>query len=411
MSDQKAEEISIQAASAFSPRSPVNVLDLFAGRYDEIRALVDSVAQAGLHIVVFGERGVGKSSLANILSPVLTVMDKRTPRLVVKVNAHQGDSFASVWIKSFDEVIWERETPRVWFNKTQGVETVSLREAFQISAEVTIDQVVRVLSRLPNSVWVFDEFDRLPRKHAAQFTDLIKTLSDNAASATIVLVGVAETLDGLIKDHASIRRALVQIQMPRMSMPELRQVLEKAGKVLGMTFDHSASDRVARISQGLPHYTHLVGLHSARHACLRRSFKISIKDVEQGLEQAVQQADHTIASTYATATHSAHTSALYSDVLLACAITACTVAEESMGYFQAVSIQGPLESILKRPVQIATFNSHLTDFASDKREKILERTGAARGYRYRFRDPLMPPFVIMKGLSAGKITAEKLDTI
>ncbi len=53
---------------AFSPGAPVQERDLFAGRIEQLRALVDSVQQRGRHAIVFGERGVGKTSLANILA-------------------------------------------------------------------------------------------------------------------------------------------------------------------------------------------------------------------------------------------------------------------------------------------------------------------------------------------------------
>jgi Cdc6-like AAA superfamily ATPase len=411
MTREEAETKSLQAAKVFSPRSPVSTFDLFAGRYSQIRSLVDSVAQAGLHVAVFGERGVGKSSLANIIDPILKVMDPETNRLVVKVNADANDTFASVWLKAFDEVVWEVNKPIIWYTRSNDTESVTLRQALSVSDAPSIDDVRKVLTRLPHSVFVFDEFDRLPRKHAAQFTDLIKVLSDNAVSATVIVVGVASTLDGLVRDHASISRSIVQIPMPRMSKPELDQILQKAGSGLGMAFEQAASDRITRMSQGLPHYTHLVGLQSVRNACQRLSFRVSVSDVQSGFDAAVKLADHTVASQFATAVHSAHSIALYADVLLACAIAACSAPDGSMGYFQAASVVEPLRRILGRPVQIATFNGHLTEFSSDKRDRILERTGESRAYRYRFRDPLMPPYVIMKGIANNKIDAGGVEKL
>ena len=53
---------------AFSPGSPVQERDLFSGRGSQIASLEDAVNQRGKHGIVFGERGVGKTSLANVLS-------------------------------------------------------------------------------------------------------------------------------------------------------------------------------------------------------------------------------------------------------------------------------------------------------------------------------------------------------
>lgn len=411
MTEDDANQRAMKAATVFSPRTPVSTRALFAGRWKQMNALIDAVAQPGLHAVVFGERGVGKSSLANIIRPLLDVVDKSTQHLVVKVNAHQGDSFASVWVKAFDEITFTQDKPGLAFSRTTEQIQVPLREALGVGDEPSVDVVRKVLARLPGSVFVIDEFDRLPRKYSAPFTDLIKALSDHAIASTVVLVGVAETVDGLVKEHSSIPRALVQIPMPRMSTAELKEILLKAGETLGMTFEEDAAARIARMSQGLPHYTHLVGQYSVRRACERRSFSVSLADVEGGFGDAVKQADHTIAVMYSNATHSAHSTAIFSPVLLACAIAACRAPDDQMGYFQAVDVVEPLSAILKRGVQIATFNGHLTEFSSEKRGRVLTRTGTERAYRYRFADPLLLPYVVIRGIASGQVSAETVETL
>ncbi len=67
--------------------------------------------------MIFGERGVGKTSLANVISPLLLFMEEKAitkgllPRLVVKVNANSDDTFATIWKRSLDEVILIDNTP------------------------------------------------------------------------------------------------------------------------------------------------------------------------------------------------------------------------------------------------------------------------------------------------------------
>lgn len=376
-----------------------------------MNAVVDAVAQTGLHVALFGERGVGKSSLANIIQPLLEIMDEKADHIVVRVNVHQSDTFASAWAKAFEEVVIENEVPILGFTRKSETNRQSLKVAWGISDSPSIDEVRRVLAQLPGSVFVFDEFDRIPKKQVGQFADLIKSLSDAAIESTVILVGVSDTVDGLIKEHTSIPRALVQIHMPRMSVSELKEILLKASESLGMQFEEEASSRIARMSQGLPHYTHLVGQHAVREACQRRSFLITTSDVDKGFSIAVKQADHTIAETYGTATHSAHSTAIFGEVLLACAIAACNTPDYALGYFQAVDVSDPLSEILGRTVQIATFNSHLTEFCSDKRAKTLDRTGSPRQYRYRFRDPLLPPYIVIRGVSEKTIEADRVEML
>lgn len=56
-----------QASAVFTPAVPISSDSLFAGRSTQISKLVDAINQRGQHAVLFGERGVGKTSLANVL--------------------------------------------------------------------------------------------------------------------------------------------------------------------------------------------------------------------------------------------------------------------------------------------------------------------------------------------------------
>jgi MoxR-like ATPase len=55
----------------FTPYEPISSIDLFFGRLDEVQRIINSILTPGQHAVLFGERGVGKSSLANVSSELL----------------------------------------------------------------------------------------------------------------------------------------------------------------------------------------------------------------------------------------------------------------------------------------------------------------------------------------------------
>jgi ABC-type uncharacterized transport system fused permease/ATPase subunit len=59
---------SFEASQLFSPSAPINEHELFAGRGSEIRKVLEAVTERGKHVVLFGERGVGKTSLSQIFS-------------------------------------------------------------------------------------------------------------------------------------------------------------------------------------------------------------------------------------------------------------------------------------------------------------------------------------------------------
>ena len=134
------------------------------------------------------------------------------------------------------------------------------------------------------------------------------------------------------------------------------------------------------------------------------------ESVFQALKDAVKQAEQTVTERHALAVHSAHRDALYRQVLLACAITAAQ-AHDALGYFNPGSVAGPLNVILGRDVEIATFNNRLNEFSKQSRGPVLERIGQPRAYRYRFCDPLLVPFAFMDAVASGLIASEKLTAL
>src|ERR1700685_4592116 len=109
---EKADLLAAKAIDVFKPRTPITVRELFAGRWGELTTIRDAARQAGLHVVVYGERGVGKTSLANVVRPTIWALDNYgkedapSDRLVVTCVANSMDTFASIWHKLFAEVQW-----------------------------------------------------------------------------------------------------------------------------------------------------------------------------------------------------------------------------------------------------------------------------------------------------------------
>jgi len=48
-------------------------------------------------------------------------------------------------------------------------------------------------------------------------------------------------------------------------------------------------------------------------------------------------------------------------------------------------------------------------FCEESRGRILHKEGEKRKFRFRFRNPLMQPLIIMKGLSEGRISKYTLS--
>ena len=88
------------AGTIFDPKSPIDDEKLFAGRIEQINDVLEAVYQRGGHAVIFGERGVGKTSLAKII-------DKKVAPIIGKlrvnfVSCGRNDDFYTIWGNAFN---------------------------------------------------------------------------------------------------------------------------------------------------------------------------------------------------------------------------------------------------------------------------------------------------------------------
>ncbi len=404
ITDKEWQDLDIKAGTVFTPTRPINQRDVFAGRLSQIRRVIDAVLQAGQHAIIFGERGVGKTSLANVISQF--TVSKGTIIAPV-VNCDATDTFSRLWHKIFRRIGGVRTVTPPGLTAQETTEPYSATDLLK-HERIRPDDVERVLGIISEDalvILIVDEFDRLKKVPRRIFADTIKALSDHAVNATIVLVGVADSVDQLIDEHQSVERALVQIPMPRMSPAEIASILVNGLKQLEMTIEDDARKRIGLLAQGLPHYAHLMGLHATRAAIDARSTVVKADNVSTAIRTAIADAQQSIRSAYVAAIVSARKDNLFGDVLLACALAKTN----ELGYFAAQDVRERLCEIRNRDYKIATFAQHLSDFSGPKRDFILTKKGPMRRIRYRFTDPLMQPFVLMQGSASGKVAPQQLE--
>jgi hypothetical protein len=188
--------------------------------------------------------------------------------------------------------------------------------------------------------------------------------------------------------------------MPR---TELREIVLRGTQRLTLSVDTGALDRITGLSQGLPYYTHLLGLYASRQAIDRQSKVITYSDVLDSIRIALDRSQQSIKNAYYEATKSPRPENLFRQVLLACALAET----DEFGYFTAAAVRDPISMIMNDSYDITRFAGHLNSFSSD-RGPVLQKTGVERKYRYRFLNPLLQPYVIMIGLRDKLISDTQL---
>lgn len=390
---------------AFRPSGPVTDANLFAGRLEQLASVAEAVTGVGQHVVIYGERGVGKTSLASVSS----LLQRGRGAVTMRVNCDPSDNFASLWRKVTDELVLEQASGDADYARR-------LREPAERAADVLLeaDEVgpsqvrlaTRHLSNAGQVVVVFDEFDQLAdRETKTMFSNTIKLLSDNVETTTLVAVGVADSVHELIAGHESIARALVQVQMPRMALGELRQIIDDGLARLDLTITDDAAYEAVIIPQGFPQFAHLLGQEGARQALLHDRGIVGEQDMDEGMRVAASKLEATLTQAYVRATASAR-STTFPDVLLACALASV----DELGFFSPADVRRPYSIITGSGREIAHFNPQLQALAEERGEP-LERVGEPRRRRFRFRDPMMQPYIILRGVADGRVQTQMLRSL
>jgi len=398
-------QLAFDVGSVFTPGAPINERELFAGRLSQVRQIMEAISQRGYHAVLFGERGVGKTSLSNVLAGFLS--DAGKAFLLSRVNCDASDTYTSLWRKALRDIVVTKSRPGIGFTADDIEASHSIVE--MLPEIVTPDDVRRVVTSLARGVIlviVFDEFDRVHDKTiTSSMADTIKSLSDYSVPATILLIGVADSVDELIKEHQSIERALVQIPMPRMSDEEVEEIIQKGLSRLKLTIDPTVMGHMVSLSQGIPYITHLLSLYTVRAALQDNMSHITSEHVGVGITRALEQWQQSIKVAYYEATKSPQPGHIYKEVLLACALAEV----DDLRYFTAASVRKPLRIITDRQYEIPNFAKHLKELSNPVRGQILQRTGEKRRIRYRFASPIQRPYIIMRGFGDKIITKAMLD--
>lgn len=389
LSPEDAAAKRFEANQLFTPSAPIAVAEMFAGRQEQAGKIVDAIGERGRHIVLYGERGVGKSSMAQIIGFFIPSGPRRVRH--IRVQAFPGDTFSTVSKRIFSEIHFEADLG-------EGHKGYTVSQFYP--GEVTIDNFLLEMKQFTEAeipVIIVDEFNELDDEDASIiFSNIIKALSDSGSNVTIFLVGVADDVTDLLQRHESIERCTEQILMPRMSIPERKDVLEYRLTRLGMTIHGDGKWKIINLSKGLPAYVHALGKHATFSALKDGRNNILESDVDTAITEVIKGSQQTLKDAYEAATRSNNSRALFKHVLTACALAKV----DDAGFFVPAAVREPLSAILKRKVEIATFQDTLRDFA-EKRGRILDRVGTDRSFRFRFSKPAMQPYVIMRGISEG----------
>ncbi len=384
---------------AFRPYAPIDLPEFFAGRTREIQRLEAEVAAPGRHVAIYGERGVGKTSLAQLASFFLRRNEDDTHFVRCEKTSTFDDLFADVLASAGIEVTlngMESDGERhagmtlgpLGFSASRRIRRTFKKIAAgrQISPRLLLDQFAQ-----REGLIIIDEYDRVRDSPThTRMAELLKQFSDAASRTRIILVGVAESVSQLVGEHESLGRSLAQIKLERMSDEELSQIISKAEEHLRLSFRSEIKRRIVRLADGFPYFVHLIGRHAAQAAgaeLLRNpGARLVVAEDEyiKGLSEALANAEHSLSEQYSAATVTTRRPSQKFTLIL----WAMALSDERE--VQVKDLAKNMSFFIGQEVKPGSFNWNLGQLASPARGSVLTKV---REGCYKFSNPLMRPFV------------------
>jgi Cdc6-like AAA superfamily ATPase len=278
--------IRLKLRSAFTPSQPVVDPRMFAGRGELLQHMIGSLEDQKLHLVLYGQRGIGKTSLLHMLADAA-----RGARYIVHcascgATSNFEETFRAaaqdiplLFHSGFGPTTEESEGGSTFADLLPAGE-FSPRHFGELCARLTGTRVLIIL----------DEFDRTDSPDfRRELAELMKTLSDRTVRVQLVIAGVAADLADLIEHIPSIRRNIQAVRVPQMTDAEIREFIATGESATGLTFERAARDLVARIACGSPYFVSLICHHAALAAIDDNRSTVRAGDVAVAVEQSLRE--------------------------------------------------------------------------------------------------------------------------
>lgn len=262
------DEFGAKLSEVVYPSRPIRSVQHLMGRSHEMDIIDRALYQPGRHIFIFGDRGVGKSSLAATAAYQYQSADAAP----IFVSGSVDDTFKTIIANIANQALGRSRTENIKRNESaslewrglkwgSGVEISTLDIATQIQsvgdALELLKQVASIHSEKP--IVVLDEFDTIKEQSERnKFAALLKQLGDQSINLKFIFTGIGHSLDDLLGAHQSAFRQLETVELPRLGWEARREIVINAADAFGLSVNSDINWRIAIVSDGFPYYVHLI---------------------------------------------------------------------------------------------------------------------------------------------------------
>jgi len=301
----------VPLGEAFTPTQPKSGRRRLVGRQPELRHILQALLEDRAHVVLYSERGRGKTSLANYVTQNLHAAGVTVARHTCEAGT-DFDSLLRGLLRSLPPSLLIARAPEAW--RADGGKLGAMPadpedaegcEAALPPDPITPRDVMEVPRRLAcrDLVCVVDEFDRvLDPGTRTRLADTIKLLSDRTVAVRFLIVGVSENLDEILGQHPSIQRVITGVHLPLFADRDVAQLIVNGGRETGLVFLPEAVARITVMARGMPYMAQLLGLRLAQAATERGDTQVNETDFATAVARLLGDARPGVLAQYAALT-------------------------------------------------------------------------------------------------------------
>ncbi len=292
---------------------PIQSIEHLKGREKALRQLVEAIDAPGRHAFIYGDRGVGKTSLAHT-GAFQAQSSQDAPIIVACDNQSSFSSICSAIVRRLLDL-----NPL----ETKGYKISGGIGAFGASANLGLErpaskQDIKITDVNDAVYWfrkaterinfdpivIIDEFDLFPIivEHD-HFSGLIKQLSDQCIPIKLIFCGIADSLDQLFRAHESTHRYIHAEHLERLTLGKCMEICDDASVGLRIEVPNHLRYRIAQISDGFPYYVHLVCEKMFRSAHSDKKVAVDQECFDFAINQAIDSIEPRLKKPYENSVH------------------------------------------------------------------------------------------------------------
>lgn len=395
-----------------SASGPVRSIQHLMGREKEIASIDQALSAEGRHLFIYGDRGVGKTSLAQTAATQFQSSDNS----FIQIGCDPDTKFYKTIEDLVDRVIKKASGKRK-YSATQSIDfkvynltwkktdleiTIPTVDSMYTAVEA-IEEACRYHSKTP--VIVLDEFDQINIEgERSLFANFLKSLGDRGVNIKLIFTGVAQSLTKLLGKHASSFRQLDTISLERLNWSGREAIIKEAVRSFDLSIDKEVTFKIAKISNGFPYFVHLI-TEKILWCAFDSDKEITTIELDlfnEALEKAINSISAHLQMPYDAA--SLHRTNDYKEILWATADSENTIRYIDGMYSSYLRINqqlyGTSPDDQNRPLPRTKFTTRLSNLKKKEYGQILENVTDRKGI-YTYRENILRGFVAMKAFEAG----------